>query len=134
MVPPAKPFKPPGQADRKNIHFMATSNDDLCDMPEDVRVEFGRRLNLAQRGRMPPETKSWTGLGPQVFQMSESFKGDAYRTVYYAKYEKALYVLHAFQKKASSGSETDATDIEAVKQALKGAKDHYKETYPDRKD
>ena len=121
--------KPPGAADRKPIHWVGNSNDDLCEMPEEVRIEFGRRLNLAQRGRMPANTKAWQGEGPGVFQMSKPFATNAYRAVYAAKFEKAIYVLHAFEKKAKSGGKTDQADIDAVEIALRSAAEHYAETY-----
>lgn len=121
--------KSPGAADRKPLHWIGSANEDLCDMPEDVRVDFGRRLNLAQRGRLPPSTKPWQGLGPGVFEMVRAFDGDAYRAVYAAHFEKALYVLHAFQKKSPSGRRTAARDVEAIGAAFRTAEDHYRATY-----
>lgn len=121
--------KEPGQADRKPLHWVGTSNDDLCEMPEEVRIDFGRRLNLAQRGRMPPNTKAWQGQGSGVFQMSREFDNDAYRAIYVAKFQKATYVLHAFQKKAKTGRKTDKKDVDAVEIALKAAEEHYKANY-----
>jgi phage-related protein len=86
-------------------------------MPEEVRVTFGRRLNLAQRGRLPPSTKPWQGLAG-VFEMVEEFASDAYRAVYLARFKESVYVLHAFQKRSRSGRKTDKTDIEAIEIAL----------------
>jgi phage-related protein len=97
-------------------------------MPEVVRREFGRRLNLAQRGRLPLGTKPWHGLGPQVFEMVEEFRSDAYRCVYLAKFEAAIYVLHAFQKKSPNGRKTDIRDVEAIEKAFAAAMEHYRES------
>ena len=98
-------------------------------MPEEVRIDFGRRLNLAQRGKLPPNTKAWQGLGPGVFEMVEEFAGDAYRAVYLARFEKAVYVLHAFQKKSRSERKTDKQDIEAIETAFRSAVEDYTETH-----
>ncbi len=57
------------------------------------------------------------------------FDKDTYRCVYLAKFEKALYVLHAFQKKSPSGKKTDDRDVENIKQAFRGAQEHYEKTY-----
>ena len=95
-------------------------------MPEEVRRDFGRRLNLAQRGELPPNTKPWQGLVSGVFEMVEEYYGDAYRGVYFARYDGVVYVLHAFQKKASSGKKTSRRDIQAVEIALKSAIEDYK--------
>jgi len=43
-----------------------------------------------------------------------------YRVIYLAKFEEAIYVLHAFQKKTQK---TSKTDIETIKRALKQAQE-----------
>ena len=118
--------KPPGAADRKPIRWVGSSEDDICDVPSEVRIEFGRRLNLAQRGRMPPHTKALQGQGAGVFQMSESSDSGTYRAVYLARFSKAIYVLHVFQKKAKSGVKTDKKDIDAIGVAVRSAEESYK--------
>jgi phage-related protein len=97
-------------------------------MPEEVRVTFGRRLNLAQRGRLPPSTKPWQGLAG-VFEMVEEFASDAYRAVYLARFKESVYVLHVFQKKSRSGRKTDKTDIEAIEMAYRSAVEHYEKAH-----
>ena len=121
--------KAPGAADRKPLHWVGSSMDALRDMPEEVRRDFGRRLNLAQRGRLPPGTKSWQGLGARVFEMLREYDTDAYRAVYAARFGDAIYVLHAFQKKSPKGKRTDTRDIKAIEEALRGAEAHYRATY-----
>jgi phage-related protein len=98
-------------------------------MPEEVRLDFGRRLNLAQRGMTPPSTKPWKGAGPNVLEMVREFGNDAFRAVYTVRFNKAVYVLHAFQKKSPKGRKTDRRDVEAVERALRGAQEHYRVTY-----
>jgi len=119
--------KPPGSANRLPLFWVGNANEALCEMPEEVRLDFGRRLNLAQRGRLPPNTKPWHGVGSGVYEMVEEFDGDAFRCVYLARYETAIYVLHAFQKKASTGSKTSQLDVEAIKIAFKSAIEEHKE-------
>ena len=41
----------------------------------------------------------------------------------------AIYVLHAFQKKAKRGIATPKQEIDLVKHRLKAAEQHYMETY-----
>jgi len=118
--------KPTGAAGRKPLLFVGTAREDLCSMPEEVRRDFGRRLNLAQRGRLPPGTKPWHGLGHQLFEMVEEFRADAFRCVYLAKFDSAIYVLHAFQKKSPKGRKTDRRDVEAIERAFAGALEHYR--------
>jgi phage-related protein len=57
----------------------------------------------------------------------ENYAGDAYRAVYTVRFEHAVYVLHAFQKKSNKGVKTSETDKELVRTRLKQARDHAEE-------
>ena len=56
---------------------------------------------------------STIGTGVQEIRIN---KGGAYRVIYIARYEEAVYVLHAFQKKAQR---TSNRDIELAKRRLR---------------
>jgi len=45
------------------------------------------------------------------------------------RFEKAVYVLHAFQKKSPSGIRTAKRDVELVAQRVKMAQEDYEEHY-----
>lgn len=45
------------------------------------------------------------------------------------RFKGAVYVLHAFQKKAKKGIATPKQEIDLVKRRLKIARQHYNETY-----
>jgi phage-related protein len=49
--------------------------------------------------------------------------------VYTVRFEKAVYVLHAFQKKSPSGIRTAKRDVDLVEQRLKQAQRDYEEQY-----
>ena len=75
--------------------------------------------------RTAPTAKPWKGLGPGVLEIVESHDGNAYRAVYTVRFEKAVYVLHAFQKKSPSGIRTAKRDVDLVAERLKTAeRDH----------
>lgn len=61
--------------------------------------------------------KGFGGAG--VVEISEVYKGGAWRAVYAVKFESAIYVLHAFEKKSKSGIKTLPADIEIVRRRLK---------------
>jgi phage-related protein len=67
--------------------------------------------------------------GGGVFELVESFEGNAYRAVYTVRFEKAVYVLHCFQKKSPSGIRTERTDIDLIAARLKLAQQDYEEHY-----
>jgi phage-related protein len=63
-----------------------------------------------------------------VLEIVESHDGNAYRAVYTVRFEKALYVLDAFQKKAPSGIRTAKRDdlvAERPKTVARDYEEHY---------
>lgn len=55
-------------------------------------------------------------------------EGDTYRTAYLVT-ERAIYVLHSFQKKATKGIATPRHHLELISQRLQEAKRHYAQHY-----
>src|SRR5881275_1043006 len=94
-----------------------------------VKDDMGNALGIAQFGGTAPTARPWKGLGPGVLEVVESHDGNAYRAVYTVRFEKALYVLHAFQKKSPSGIRTAKRDVDLVEQRLKQAQRDYEEHY-----
>jgi phage-related protein len=86
-------------ADEKPLHWVGASKRDVLAFPTAVKQDMGNALGIAQFGGTAPTAKPWKGLGPGVLEIVESHAGNAYRAVYTVKFEKAVYVLHAFQKK-----------------------------------
>ena len=67
--------------------------------------------------------------GPGVFELVEQAYGDAYRVVYTMRFERAVYVLHCFQKKSPRGRKTASIDIDRIRRHLKIARDDYEARY-----
>jgi phage-related protein len=70
-----------------------------------------------------------TGLGSGVLEVVSDFRADTYRAVYAVRFRDAVYVLHAFQKKAKRGIATPKAEFDLVKRRLKVAEQHYASTY-----
>ena len=86
--------------------------------------DMGNALGIAPFGGTAPSAKPWKGLGSGV-EIIESHDGNAYRAVYAVRFAKAVYVLHAFQKKSPSGIRTAKRDADLGAERLKtAAKDH----------
>ncbi len=100
---------------------MASSKKDYQAFPDDVQTDMGYALGLAQLGAKHPHAKPWKGEGPGVFEVVEDHIGDTYRAVYTVRFEGAVYVLHAFQKKSKTGIKTPKEDINLIKERLKRA-------------
>jgi phage-related protein len=115
--------------DEKPLHWVGSSKKDLLGFPEEVVDNVGYALGVVQYGGHPPSGKPWKGLGPGVFEIVEDDGSGTYRAVYTVRFRKAVYVLHAFQKKAPSGIRTARTDVELVARRLKDAMQDYEERY-----
>ena len=55
--------------------------------------------------------------------------GDTFRAIYTVRFAKAVYVLHAFQKKSPHGIETRQSDVALVRERLKVAQRDYEERH-----
>ena len=115
--------------DEKPIHWVGSSKDDLLEFPEQVKDDMGNALGIAQFGGTAPTAKPWKGLGSGILEIVESREGNAYRAVYTVRFSKAVYVLHAFQKKSPSGIRTAKRDVDRVAQRLTLAQKHYEAHY-----
>ncbi|WP_236841882.1 type II toxin-antitoxin system RelE/ParE family toxin [Bosea sp. PAMC 26642] len=62
-------------------------------------------------------------LGSGIFEIALRSRGDAFRVVYAVKIGDALWVVHAFQKKSTSGIKTSRADIDLILDRLKRLKD-----------
>jgi phage-related protein len=59
------------------------------------------------------------GVGSGVLEIALPFKGDAFRVVYALQIGQDVWVIHAFQKKSTTGIKTPKREIELVKDRLK---------------
>ena len=51
------------------------------------------------------------------------------KPVEWVRFEAAVYVLHAFQKKARRGIATPKRELDLVRRRLRAAEQHYRETH-----
>jgi len=113
----------------KPLHWVGSSKRDFLAFPEEVVDNVGYALGVVQHGGHPPSAKPWRGLGPGVHEIVESDESGTFRAVYTVRFRKAVYVLHAFQKKSPSGVRTARTDIDLIEARLKSAREDYEERY-----
>ena len=104
------------------VVWVGSSRKDLREFPDPVQDHMGYALYLAQRGGKHRDTKPLTGFGGAVVvEIIKDHRGDTFRAVYTLRYQGAVYVLHAFQKKSKSGRETPRRDMELIQQRLREA-------------
>lgn len=113
----------------KPLHWVGSSKKDLLAFPDEVVDDFGYALSVVQYGGTPPSAKAWRGEGAGVFELVEAHRGDTFRAVYTVRFEKAIYVLHCFQKKSPSGVRTARQDIDLIHERLRAAQADYEVRY-----
>ena len=111
----------------KPLFWIGSSRKDLKAFPAEVQDVMGRALLDAQFGDKHPDAKPLHGFGGAgVLEVVDDFAGDTYRTVYTVRFEHAVYVLHAFQKKATRGISTPKHEIDLVRARYRAAEEHYR--------
>jgi phage-related protein len=62
---------------------------------------------MVQVGREPADFKPIPSIGPGAYEIRVRDEAGAFRMIYVAKFEHAVYVLHAFQKKTRESAKAD---------------------------
>jgi phage-related protein len=93
--------------DSKPVEFRGSALEDLRAFPEAARREAGYQLDQVQHGREPDDWKPMNTVGRGVQEIRIRDAAGAFRVLYVAKFDDAIYVLHCFQKKAQKTSKAD---------------------------
>jgi phage-related protein len=105
----------------KPVIWMGDSLDALREFPSTIQDEVGYALYLAQVGSRHVAAKPLRGLGAGTVELVSDHRSGTYRAVYTVRFDDAVYVLHAFQKKSTQGIATAQRDIELIKSRLRQA-------------
>ena len=112
----------------KPLFWIGSSKRDLKEFPADVQDAMGHSLDIAQQGKKPSGAKPLSGFsGARVLEIVENQDGDTFRAVYTVRFARAVYALHAFQKKSKKGIATPKVEIDLIRKRLKAAEDHHEE-------
>ena len=90
----------------KIIEWIGNAYESLCKFPDNAKKEAGYQLHLVQTGDAPSDWKPMKTIGQGVREIRIDEDG-AYRIIYVAKFEDAIYVLHAFPKKTQKTAKKD---------------------------
>jgi phage-related protein len=88
----------------KSVFWVGSSRRDIRLFPREVRRDIGQALYTAQQGETDPSAKPLRGFGGgSALEIVADHRGGTWRAVYTVRFEEAIYVLHAFQKKSKRG-------------------------------
>lgn len=84
-----------------------------------ARERILQTLDLAADGQRADIAKPLRGMGSGVLEIALRHRSDAFRVVYAVQLGDAVWVLHAFQKKAKKGIATPTGEVEVIRQRLR---------------
>lgn len=91
----------------KAVEFLGNSLKALRELPAGGRRSLGFQLERVQRGDDPLDWKPMATVGAGVCGIRARDEFGAYRMMYVAKFEEAVFVLHCFTKKSQKTSALD---------------------------
>jgi phage-related protein len=91
----------------KSVEFLGTALKDLKSFPVEACRNAGFQLDKVQHGEQPDDSRPMPIIGPGAAEIRIHDAAGAFRVVYVAKFDDAVYVLHAFQKKTRQTSQAD---------------------------
>jgi len=103
------PFKP--------VVWLDDSRKRVREFPHSARQRAGFELWEVQQGSDPSDWKPMPSVGPGVREIRIHVDGE-FRVLYVAKFDEAVYVLHAFAKKSRRTPKSDIDLANARYRAL----------------
>lgn len=98
----------------KPISWLGSSLKDAREFPDDARRIAGYQLYRLQCGLQPNDWKPMPSVGSGVQEIRIHTRRE-HRIIYLAKFEDAIYILHAFEKKSQK---TTMSDLKIAKKRL----------------
>jgi len=105
------------------VSWIAAALKEFEKFPDGAKSVFLTALTIAAEGGKADLAKPMHGLGSGVFEIAQTFRGDAFRVVYAVQFADEIWVIHAFQKKSRQGIKTPKHEIDLVRDRLKRLKE-----------
>ncbi len=99
----------------KPLFWLGSARTDVRAFPSDARRVAGYQLRRVQTGIDPNDWKPINAVGAGVREIRIR-TGREHRVLYVAKFEEAVYVLHAFEKRTRK---TRKSDLEVARERLR---------------
>ncbi len=107
----------------RTVSWVKAAIKDFEKFPAGAKLKAARGLAFIAEGATPDIAKPLHGLGAGVWELAIKERGDAYRVVYALQLAGEVWVVHAFQKKATSGIATPKHEIELIRDRIKRLKE-----------
>lgn len=91
----------------KQVVWIGDTKSTVAGFPISVRVDFGHKLFLLQKGQFPKESRPMKSVGKGVFELKEADASGWYRVIYTLRMSNKIYILHCFKKKSRKTARED---------------------------
>ena len=105
------------------VSWIAAALKEFESFPDGARLVCLAALTIAGDGGKADIAKPMHGLGTGVLEIALPYRGDAFRVIYALHLGEDLWVVHAFQKKATQGIKTRRGDVDLIRNRLKRLKE-----------
>jgi phage-related protein len=107
----------------RTVSWIKAARKDFERFPKGAKDRALDGLTVVADGGTPDIAKPLTGLGSGVWELAIKERGDAWRVVYALQLGDDVWVVHAFQKKSTSGISTPRHEIDLVQDRIKRLKE-----------
>lgn len=90
----------------KPLRWIGSSLADVRSFSAAARGKVGHELFQVQLGLMPSDWKPMSSVGAGVVEL-RIHAGNEFRVLYVARFDEAVYVLHAFEKRTRQTRQID---------------------------
>ncbi len=93
-----------------DLYWCGSSLGDLRAFPKSAKISLGREIDRLEHGALPINYKPLKSLGKGitgVYEIRTSDDGKIYRVAYVAKFGDDIVILHCWNKKTQTTSESD---------------------------
>lgn len=105
------------------VSWIKGARKDFEKFPPGAQDTMLAALTVIAEGGHPSIAKPLQGLGSGILELALKHRGDAFRLVYAVQIGADIWVVHAFQKKSTSGIATPKAEIDLIIERLKRLKE-----------
>ena len=105
------------------VSWIKAARKEFEKFPAEAQTICLGALTIAAEGAKAEIAKPFKGAGSGVFEIALPFRSNAFRVVYAVQITSTIWVIHAFQKKATQGIKTPQHEVDLIKSRLNGLKE-----------
>ena len=107
----------------RSVSWIKAARKDFEAFPKRAKDRAFDGLTVIADGGTPDIAKPLAGLGSGVWELAIKERGDAFRVIYALQLGNEIWVIHAFQKKATKGISTPRHEIDLVNERIRRLKE-----------